>query len=150
MGCGAENDDAREPPVSISPAEPSADDAITVRAHTLYGRGDRGDGSNYHFNLAGPTGEDCRDSFESAIGMSAWERRSTERGGEVVIRLYYPTRADRDPLTREQGATWCPGTYNGAVEWRNPINLERRTLANGIKVFGKLIGTYSFRIPNDE
>ncbi len=150
MGCGSENDDAPEPPVSISPAEPSADDAITVRALTLYGEGRRGDGTNYHFSLAGPTGEDCRDSFESAIGVLAWERRSAERGGEVVVRPYYPTRADGDPLTREQGASWCPGTYNGAVEWRRPVNLEPRKLANGIKIFGKLIGTYSFRIPNDE
>jgi hypothetical protein len=154
MGCGSDSgSDAPEPPVSVSPVEPGPEDAVTVRALTLYGEGKRGDGSNYHFHLTGPTGNDCGQRFQSAIGMFAWERRSTERGGRVVVRRYYPTRADRDPLTRDDDSTtWCAGAYDGAVEWRglgeNDYS-KSRTLPNGIEVFGNLIGTYSFEIVSD-
>lgn len=153
-GCGSDsNSDAPEPPVSVSPAEPAPDDAITARALTLYGEGKRGDGSNYHFHLTGPTGKDCGQRFRSAIGMFGWERRSTERGGRLVVRRYYPTRADEDPLTRDdEGTTWCPGTYHGAVEWRGlGVNdySNPRTLPHGIEVFGNLVGTYSFEIVTD-
>jgi hypothetical protein len=139
--------------VSVSPVEPTPDDAITVRALTLYGEGKRGDGSNYHFHLTGPTGNGCAQRFRSAIGMFGWERRSTERGGRVVVRHYYPTRADPDPLTEDDaGTTWCPGTYHGAVEWRGLGESDYskpRTLSNGIEVFGNLVGTYSFEIVSD-
>ncbi len=152
--CGSDASPQPDPrpqgdPISVTPEAPKPSDTITVRTLAVYGAGRPGESGNYHFNLAGPTGPDCRDSFKSAIGMHAWDRHATERGGEVVVRRYYPTRTDGYPLTSEPGATWCPGTYDGAVEWRKPGSgkLEQRELPNGVVVWGKLLGTYSFEIP---
>lgn len=64
------------------------------------------------------------------------------------MRPYQPPGADGDPLTGDPNATWCPGTYEGAVEWREPGDgsSRRRRLPSGIVVFGRLVGTYAFEV----
>lgn len=79
VACGSER---QEPvsPVTVSPASPAGADLVRVRARTLFGRGERGDGSNYHFTLTGPAGPRCRGRFESAAGMPAWANAPNSAG----------------------------------------------------------------------
>ncbi|MGI8727605.1 MAG: hypothetical protein ACR2K6_08015 [Solirubrobacterales bacterium] len=152
-GCNGDTTDrSTEPPlapagasgasggIEVSPELPTDADIVSVRAPTEFGEGQRG--SNYHFTLQGPTGKSCDESFVVPIGMLA------QGAGATIARDWFPTRHEGNPLVKEADATWCPGRYDGAVEFRDPgknIN-QKRELPNGIRVYGDLVGTFWFEI----
>jgi hypothetical protein len=151
-GCngGSGDDSARSEhgPVSIDPANPGPLDAVEVRATAIHRR--EIDGANYHFTLRGPTGRRCNETFRNAIGVLPSDPSATDEGGRVIVRTFHPARSDHDALLPEDDASWCPGRYVGAVDYRIPgVNTERRrVLPGGIPVYGELVGRFSFEVPD--
>jgi hypothetical protein len=145
-GCGQDNpDDSGTPPaVRVSDFAPAPNDRVTIEVVTRDRRAI--DGANYHFTVVGPAGAHCSRESERALGLVTSEATPVSADQESVELTLHPTRSaalfDKDP-----GGSWCPGKYVGAVDYRVPgVNTERRELASGITIYGRLIGEFSFRV----
>jgi hypothetical protein len=132
-------------PVVLDPLDPGAEDVVTVRAEAVHKR--EIDGANYQFTLSGPTGAQCDDTLLAALGRGGTSDRAARRqGGRVIVQRLYPTRG-RNPFEQEDDVSWCPGRYVGAVDYRIPgVNTEKRELSNGVPVYGRVVGRFSFEV----
>lgn len=65
--------------------------------------------------LEGPGGRDCRDRYNFAGGYLTEKRRTRTRTRTVAI-----GRPGSSLHRSTDNEDWCPGRYNGYVEYRQP------------------------------
>ena len=120
----------RTPVVTVAPAVGGPRTVFVARARAVEPLWPRWE--NYHFVLVGPGGRRCDRPMRSELGYE------TPEHGHYVAR-YRPARAD--PLDAEApAATWCPGTYRGRVELRNPGPPAKR----------RVLGAFRFTVKSDQ
>lgn len=102
---------------------------VTARARS---QDNLADGRHYQFVLNGPGERDCQGRLYSSVGLFP-----TEEHPGVTVAHYAPSRV-HDPIGPTiDRATWCPGNYDGYVEYRDT---ER-----GARSF-EVIGRFSFKV----
>jgi len=169
FGCESDEDSSRETSsspdqpvasvkrgVAVSPNEPTPGSAISITFSTPYHVGDItprarawaeiltarhepgakgvqpqkvGSGDNYQVLIEGPWGPSCEESAEFALGYFA--DPDSDRLTVVVERL----KKSGGP----RGKSWCRGTYEGRIEFRQPaINFRTIPFIT--------IGTFTFSV----
>jgi hypothetical protein len=115
------------PDIAVRPAHPRTGDTLRVTFPTPYAVGDiTHNGAqaadpelgraqsfdNYHLIFGGPGGRDCLGRYRFRLGYPAVRARARMRTVDV------PPPGRQVP--RRANARWCPGSYEGRVEFRQP------------------------------
>jgi hypothetical protein len=147
VAAGCDSDDRPEK-VSLSlnqaPKVGSANAVFEVKVPVTYRPGKR-DG-NYHFVLLRyPAGSNCERRATSTLGLTP------EPEQKRLVMSYTPTRTGHpegpgSKSESEHQGPWCPGLFQGFVEWRIPDSIPARLRKPREERYGKLIGRFSFRV----
>jgi len=120
--------------VTVRPVAGGPRTVFTVSTRMIF-RPDE-DGENYHFILRGPAGRQCERRRTSMIGFTPPEPLPERWSVHYAPSRFYLEPRLRRP--RKITKTWCPGTFRGRVEFREPDQ--------GKQNFIKLVGRFRFTV----